>query len=133
MLGRGYPFAIIVIREGAQNDDPGTLRHVAANSAQYAGTGIAADAGVDYLGRRSLGLQHGLELCRPRLGRTQAISRGVARTQRDNLCRSCGCRDAKTDYRDLHDNYCFSESHVLPQEVGEWRTHAPPSFYPFLP
>jgi hypothetical protein len=46
MLGRGYPFTIIVISEDAQNYDPRTLWHGTSNSAQYAGTCIAADAGV---------------------------------------------------------------------------------------
>jgi hypothetical protein len=62
MLGRAYPFTIIVISEDAQNYDPRILWHGTSDSVQYAGTCIAADAGVDYLGRRSPGLQHGLEL-----------------------------------------------------------------------
>jgi hypothetical protein len=62
MLGRGYPFTIVVIREDAQNYDPCTLWHGTSNSAQYAGTCIATDPGVNYFGRRSFGLQHGLEL-----------------------------------------------------------------------
>jgi len=62
MLGRGYTLTIIVISEDAQNDDPRTLWHGTSNSAQDAGTCIAADTGVDYFGRRSFGLQYGLEL-----------------------------------------------------------------------
>jgi hypothetical protein len=116
MLGRGYAFAVIVIREDAQNDDPGTLGHGTSNPAQYAGAGIAADPGIDYAGCRSFGLQHGLQLCRPGLRGTQAISGSVTRTKRDNLRISRARRDAKTDYRDLRDGYCFSKSHILPPE-----------------